>query len=68
MRLWTVDNQDLLALACSHTTRNLSQPEWNTYLGRDVPYYQTCPNLPIHTSVALEYARQGKIDLDERIM
>ena len=62
VRWWTVDVEDLMALACECAERNLSQPEWDTFFGHDTPYRQTCSDLPVHSSVGLEYARQGDVD------
>jgi WD40 repeat protein len=36
----------LIEFACTRTERNLSQDEWERFLGADVPYRVTCPNLP----------------------
>jgi WD40 repeat protein len=36
---------DILAQdICSAVTRNLSDDEWSTYIGKDVPYERTCTN------------------------
>jgi WD40 repeat protein len=35
-----------LARACRITNHNLSQEEWNRFVGADVPYQCTCPDLP----------------------
>ena len=35
---------DLVDRACNYLTRNLTEEEWNYYLG-DEPYRKTCPNL-----------------------
>ena len=32
--------------ACSMADRNLTMDEWNLYIGKDIPYQRTCPNLP----------------------
>jgi serine/threonine-protein kinase len=39
--------ESAMALACSWVTRNLTEAEWKTYLGHDVPYRRTCADLPI---------------------
>lgn len=39
--LWHLDIQDILPLACQAAGRNLSQTEWQQYLG-DRPYQPTC--------------------------
>ena len=37
---------DLVEIACSRLTRNLTQTEWQQYIGDILPYDLTCPNLP----------------------
>ena len=36
----------LVAFACRYAGRNLTQDEWRQYMGSDVPYRKTCPDLP----------------------
>jgi hypothetical protein len=43
--VWLVWPEDLIAEACARLTRNLTQEEWERYLG-DEPYRKTCPDLP----------------------
>jgi WD40 repeat protein len=38
--------EDLIADACSRATRNLRVEEWNFYVGAEITYHSTCPNLP----------------------
>lgn len=45
-KIWLWYPDDLINLACSRLTRNLTHAEWAQYLG-DEPYRATCPNLPI---------------------
>ena len=44
-RIYFARIDDLIAFACTRTDRNLTQTEWERYIGRDVPYRQTCPDL-----------------------
>ncbi len=46
IRRFTLNVEELMELACSRATRNLSLDEWRKYLGGDVPYRRTCPALP----------------------
>ncbi len=46
IHLLTIKPDDLIAEACTRLPRNLTQQEWQQYLG-DEPYRATCPNLPI---------------------
>jgi WD40 repeat protein len=43
--VWLWQPQDLIDEACHHLSRNLTQYEWQQYLGTE-PYRQTCPGLP----------------------
>jgi WD40 repeat protein len=47
VRVYLLDMEELMALSCSRVTRNLSEAEWEAYLGQDVAYRRTCPDLPI---------------------
>jgi WD40 repeat protein len=44
-RLWLWRSEDLIIEAQARLTRNLTQAEWQQYLGEE-PYRKTCPNLP----------------------
>jgi len=46
VHLWPWSNPDLTAAVCARLRRNLTQSEWDTYFLPDLPYHQTCPNLP----------------------
>ena len=43
---WITDTQLLADLVCEKVLRNLSQKEWQWFMGDDIPYEKTCPNLP----------------------
>ncbi len=45
VRLWDVDLQSWLKSACAMANRNLTDKEWQKYMG-DEPYRKTCPDLP----------------------
>jgi hypothetical protein len=45
-RVWLWRPEDLIEMACSRLTRNLTRAEWQQYLGQE-PYRATCPNLPV---------------------
>lgn len=38
--------EDLLAVACERISRNLTQTEWQQFMG-DQPYQDPCPDLPV---------------------
>src|SRR5262249_32780504 len=46
VRLWDVDPDSWAVRLCRIANRNLSLIEWQQYIGRDVPYRRTCPELP----------------------
>jgi WD40 repeat protein len=45
IRLWP-RTEVLADMVCSKVGRNLSMEEWRQFVGTDVPYERTCPNLP----------------------
>ena len=47
VRVYLLDAEGLMAQACSRVTRNLTEAEWDAYLGQEVPYRRTCPGLPV---------------------
>jgi WD40 repeat protein len=46
VRLWDVSLDSWMKRACRMANRNLTREEWRRYMGDDVPYRKTCPNLP----------------------
>jgi WD40 repeat protein len=44
--LWDVDIGSWVARACHIANRNLTQAEWHQFIGQDIPYKCTCPDLP----------------------
>jgi len=46
LNLWDVDQKSWASRACERANRNMSQAEWEHYIGKNVPYHRTCPNLP----------------------
>jgi WD40 repeat protein len=44
--LWDVDMDSWQSRACRRANRNLTQAEWGEFLGPDIPYRRTCPDLP----------------------
>ena len=43
---WEVDPESWRSKLCAKLSRNLSQSEWDTYVGKSVPYKEQCPRLP----------------------
>jgi WD40 repeat protein len=50
VRLWRMQQDDLVAIACQIAGRNLMQDEWEQYY-RGEDYRRTCDNLPDHDSI-----------------
>ena len=46
IRLWIARTEDLADIVGQKVLRNLSQEEWQWFMGLDIPYERTCPNLP----------------------
>jgi WD40 repeat protein len=46
VRLWNIEVEALVAEGCRTANRNLSQAEWDRFIGLEVNYVRTCPNLP----------------------
>jgi WD40 repeat protein len=44
--LWDIDRESWVQRACKIANRNLSAVEWNGFVGSQVHYHATCPNLP----------------------
>jgi WD40 repeat protein len=50
VRLWRMQQDDLVAIACQIAGRNLMQDEWEQYY-RGEDYRRTCDDLPDHDSI-----------------
>ncbi|MGH8906489.1 MAG: WD40 repeat domain-containing protein, partial [Egibacteraceae bacterium] len=46
IRLWPLRLDAWVALACERVGRNLSQAEWDEFVGADTPYVRNCPEFP----------------------
>jgi WD40 repeat protein len=44
--LWDIGLDSWKDRACRIANRNLTQAEWDQYVGSEIPYTRTCPNLP----------------------
>ena len=45
LRVWTTDANEMASMICGKLTRNMTQSEWNQYIGDDIPYMESCPQL-----------------------
>jgi WD40 repeat protein len=45
--LWEIRPEPWAKRACRMVNRNLTQTEWEKYIGAGFPYERTCPNLPL---------------------
>ena len=46
IRLWLVDEQQLISALCLRAGRNLTKDEWARYIGSDTPWQPSCRDLP----------------------
>jgi WD40 repeat protein len=46
IQIWLSNAQALSDAVCDTVWHNLTQEEWNRFVGTDIPYERTCPNLP----------------------
>ena len=46
VRHWIIDTEQLADMICEKVQRNLTHKEWQWFMGPDIPYESTCPNLP----------------------
>ncbi len=58
--LWDVDPDSWVRRAVRIANRNLSWDEWQRFVGPDVPYHRTIPDLPDGDGVA--EARQARAE------
>jgi WD40 repeat protein/ABC-type dipeptide/oligopeptide/nickel transport system ATPase subunit len=47
VRLWIASTDVLAGMVCQKVLRNLTLREWQQFIGGDIPYELTCPDLPI---------------------
>jgi WD40 repeat protein len=46
IKIWLVDEDDLLGALCRRVGRNLSQSDWTRYIGVDAPWQPSCRTRP----------------------
>lgn len=51
IRVYPTKSSTMADQICSKISRNMSQKEWNTYVGQDIPYEKTCSSLPVGEGV-----------------
>ncbi len=51
IRLWEWPTKRLAEMVCQKVWRNLTQEEWQQFVGSTIPYERTCPNLPVPPDV-----------------
>lgn len=42
---WPVEASVLANRACAYLNRNMTVEEWNEFVGVEIPYQKTCPNI-----------------------
>ncbi len=45
LRIWPVDPKELAERICEYVNRNMTDGEWNEYVGQNFPYQHTCENI-----------------------
>jgi WD40 repeat protein len=45
LKSWSTNMEAMSNSLCSYAGRNLTQAEWELYVGNHLPYEQTCPNI-----------------------
>ncbi|MGH1483908.1 MAG: adenylate/guanylate cyclase domain-containing protein [Geminicoccales bacterium] len=56
--------EEIAGKVCQKVWRNLTLDEWHKFVGTEIPYERTCPNLPVHPSLfeaAEKLARENDI-------
>lgn len=52
--LWDMDIESWRERACRRANRELTQEEWDQFIGVDIPYHKICPNLPVDPFTLIE--------------
>jgi len=52
--LWDISFDSWRTRACRIANRNLTQTEWDQFVGPETPYQRTCPGLPLGEGVSLD--------------
>ena len=67
MRIWDLTHplnasttQEVADMVCQKVWRNLTLEEWHKFIGVELPYERTCPNLPVHPSLFETAAKLAK--------
>jgi hypothetical protein len=45
IRVFHVNKEDLVQIICSRIRRNLTDEEWETYIGNDITYQKSCATI-----------------------
>ena len=59
VRLWDLEGESLVVEACTLANRNLTQAEWNKFVGPEFNYVRICPDLPAGPSLPAGYGAEG---------
>jgi hypothetical protein len=46
IKLWLVEEQELISALCLRAGRNLTKAEWTRYIGSDTPWQPSCRGRP----------------------
>ncbi|MDJ0568592.1 MAG: WD40 repeat domain-containing protein [Pleurocapsa sp. MO_192.B19] len=66
VRLWIASTDVLADIVCQKVLRNLTRQEWQQFMGDDIPYERTCPNLPPGEGTSEKAARAEEVSELER--
>ncbi|MGH8904348.1 MAG: hypothetical protein ACRDYA_22360 [Egibacteraceae bacterium] len=64
VRLWPITTDAWIRHACTLAKRNLTQDEWDEFVGTDRPYVRTCPDRPSGTGAPKNAPAATYNDLD----
>ncbi|MDW3193059.1 MAG: hypothetical protein R8G66_11875 [Cytophagales bacterium] len=45
IRTWTVDPKGMAERLCEHLSGNMTAAEWKEFVGEELPYEASCPNV-----------------------
>jgi len=45
LRAWTTNLGEMASMICEKVSRNMTQAEWDQFIGGDIPYMESCPQL-----------------------
>jgi hypothetical protein len=74
VRLWDLEEESLIAEACTTANRDLTKDEWSKFVGKEFDHVRTCSNLPAgfdtshYVTDEFEPAFRFKVGVDWQLM